>query len=515
MTSVPPLPYSIGIVITASALLAYGLLRIAYNLFFHPLARFPGPRGAACTRWWLAYMELGRKVSLSDLRVELHQKYGDIIRISPNELHFAKPTVYNEIYNSQNKWDKDHDYYRAFDVDESFFAKTHYHDSKHSRTLISNMFSRKAISELQHLIRNQLDHFFEALKAQNAAGKSSDLYLGFQCFSADTITTFLFSTSFDQLSFPDFQGDIVQGVDVAMFTVTLRKFSAVIVWLMRNLPHSILMHVSPSLKGLVIFKWALSAQIKSILRNPDQMNDAPHRIIYRELLDPDANKGHTVPTALQLQHEAEVLFAAGSHTIGTALMTGVYYLLRSPESKQRLVDELRVAWPALDQPLNYEELEKLPFLATLFLSLEQTAVIKETLRLATTTPAGLPRVVPPSGAVISDVWIPGGTVVSQSPLFVTLSEEIFVRPHDFLPDRWLQPGSRALENWLVSFSKGPRSCLGINLAYCELYLALGNLIRRFDVRADEARPADLKWSEHYLPLFEGQHLHAYCHPRHE
>ena len=43
-----------------------------------------------------------------------------------------------------------------------------------------------------------------------------------------------------------------------------------------------------------------------------------------------------------------------------------------------------------------------------FLSFEQTAVIKETLRLATTTPAGLPRVVPPSGAVISGVWIPGG-----------------------------------------------------------------------------------------------------------
>ena len=120
-----------------------------------------------------------------------------------------------------------------------------------------------------------MDHFCEALKSQNAAGKlfpclfsvsvsrndnphlgkSSDLYLGFQCFSADTITTFLFSTSFDQLSFPDFQGDIVQGVDVAMPTITLRKFSTVFVWLMRNFPPSILMHVSPSIRGLFIFRW--------------------------------------------------------------------------------------------------------------------------------------------------------------------------------------------------------------------------------------------------------------------
>ena len=83
--------------------LLYALIRVVYNFFFHPLSRFPGPRGAACTRWWLAYMELGKGVSLSTLRAELHQKYGtlstlllfdckidtgqgDIIRISPNEV---------------------------------------------------------------------------------------------------------------------------------------------------------------------------------------------------------------------------------------------------------------------------------------------------------------------------------------------------------------------------------------------------------------------------------------------
>jgi hypothetical protein len=44
--------------------------------------------------------------------------------------------------------------------------------------------------------------------------------------------------------------------------------------------------------------------------------------------------------------------------------------------------------------------------------MEQTAVIKEALRIAVATPAGLPRIVPPSGAVISGVNIPGGVRVS-------------------------------------------------------------------------------------------------------
>jgi len=46
--------------------------------------------------------------------------------------------------------------------------------------------------------------------------------------------------------------------------------------------------------------------------------------------------------------------------------------------------------------------------------MEQTAVIKETLRLASPTPAGLPRVVPPPGTVISGVRIPGGVRISRT-----------------------------------------------------------------------------------------------------
>jgi hypothetical protein len=62
--------------ITAVGLLSYAFVRVIHNVYFHPLSRFPGPRGAACTKWWLAYKQLGRGVSLSTLRVELHQKYG-------------------------------------------------------------------------------------------------------------------------------------------------------------------------------------------------------------------------------------------------------------------------------------------------------------------------------------------------------------------------------------------------------------------------------------------------------
>ena len=91
--------------------------------------------------------------------------------------------------------------------------------------------------------------------------------------------------------------------------------------------------------------------------------------MYGELLNPEVNKGHT-PSALNLCHEALALYAAGSHPVAVTLMTGVYYLLRNPEAKQRLVHEVHAAWPVLDdQAPSYEDLEKLPFLASVFICL--------------------------------------------------------------------------------------------------------------------------------------------------
>ncbi|KAI0265866.1 putative P450 monooxygenase [Gloeopeniophorella convolvens] len=503
ITFLIPLP-SLGLSVAtfASAALLLGLFQIVRNLFFHPLAHFPGPRGAACSRWWLAYMELVKGVNMPDLRAQLHEKY-DVVRIAPDELHFSNPNAYNEIYNAQNKWDKVSKFYGGFDIDESFFSKADYHDSKRNRALVSNLFSRKAISELQYLIKSKMDILCSALVDEYTGGKSSDLYLGFQCFSADTITTFCFATSFDQLAAPGFRGEVVQDFGSMQPAFTLRKYSPAIVWLTRNFPPWLLVRISPATRGIVGLRSSLAAQIRGVLENPTLLDEAPHRTIYRELLNPDATKGRAVPTSLELQHEAELLFTAGSHTVAATLTIGVHYLLRDPAAKQRLVDEVREAWPVLAEPPSFEVLERLPFL---------TAVIKESLRIAPAVPSALPRIVPPSGATIAGVVVPGGVIVGQSALFVSFSEKIFPQPHDFLPERWLGPDAKSLENWLVAFSKGPRSCLGINLAYCELYFAFAYLFRRVDVQLDKTKPSDLSYAEHFVSVFTDQHLRAYCRP---
>ncbi|KAH8996548.1 putative P450 monooxygenase [Lactarius hatsudake] len=495
--SLPGFPAAIATV------LAYSASRILYNLYFHPLSHFPGPKLAACSRLWLAYREIIRGHSLGDLRTELHRQYGEIVRLAPNELHFSNPAAYNDIYNHRNKWDKDYLLYRAFDMDTSTIGFIHYSDAKQRRDVLAPLFSRTSILQMQGLVQERVDILCDALAHQFAAGKSSDLVLGSQCFSVDVIMAFCYAKNWDATKAPDFESDIVLASHAVLPLYTVGKYLGNFVGIMGYIPKWFGINFgSSATKALFLLRGVLTDQIDEIVRNPGSLENASHRIIYHSLLDPDAHKGRPLPTKLSLWHEAGALLAAGSDTTAMAATTITYHVLHNPEVQQRLVKELRTAWPVLEEVPRYEVLEKLPYL---------TAVVKEGLRMF---PGGaaLPRVVPSDGATIAGTFIPGGTIVGQCFLCVHRSPAVFSDPDAFIPDRWLGEDAKTHEASLAVFSKGPRSCIGINLAYCELYTLIAGVFRRFDVTLDAKRPGDLTIVEHFAPVFKGQHLCAYCKP---
>ena len=56
---------------------------------------------------------------------------------------------------------------------------------------------------------------------------------------------------------------------------------------------------------------------------------------------------------------------------------------------------------------------------------------------------------------------------------------------------------------MLAFSRGPRSCIGINLAYAELYLNLGYLVRKFDLSAFEMTEKDMEWKDNFVVTTKG------------
>jgi len=191
---------------------------------------------------------------------------------------------------------------------------------------------------------------------------------------------------------------------------------------------------------------------------------------------------------------------AGTDTTGSALTVGVFHVLQNPSIQSKLLQELVGVWPEKDVRVRYEVLEGLPYL---------TAVIKESLRLGLGVPETLPRVIN-QDMLINGVHIPAGTKIGMSSYIVHTNAEIFPDPDRFNPERWLRvdEGGKNLDSFLVTFSRGRRSCVGINLAWCELYLTFANLFRKLDMRIYRTTSEDMKIRYHNLPVYRGYPLHV-------
>jgi len=338
----------------------------------------------------------------------------------------------------------------------------------------------------------------DVLKANDAVGRSSNLFLGIRCFTVDTITSFCFARSVNALEAPSFQAPIVIALEAALPSRVVFKHFKFIKHIALGMPKWLAKKMSPDLEGMWNLQSILRKQVKEVMSNPDSLKAEGYEIIYHRLLD---KKNGDIEEE-SLHEEGQALMFGGSDTVGSTLMLGVFHILENPKVVSRLTEELKEHWPNLEEEPTFDALQRLPYL---------TAVIKEALRISPGVASSLLRIVPNAGASISGQHIPGGTNVGMSGIFVHNSESIFPNPTKFDPDRWLN-GSENLDNWLVAFSKGPRQCIGQNLAYCELYLAFAALFRRFDMKLDGTSIADLTWRECFLPQFNGKHLQAFCRP---
>lgn len=77
-------------------------------------------------------------------------------------------------------------------------------------------------------------------------------------------------------------------------------------------------------------------------------------------------------------------------------------------------------------------------------------------------PGTFPRTTPPGGAIICGKFVPGGYSVGINQVAITRSDENFVAPNEFLPERWMRDGRFAADRKMAfqPFSFGPRNCIG-------------------------------------------------------
>ncbi|KAL2810298.1 cytochrome P450 [Aspergillus granulosus] len=457
--------------------------RAIYRLYFHPLSKIPGPKLAAVTHLYEFYYDVWCSGRYLFEIGKMHRQYGPIVRITPREVHVLDPDFYEEIYaSSSRRREKDPKFVPVFSVSKSMIATVSHEHHRLRRNILNTFFSKRSVLELTPMIQERVQQLLRRFQESYHAGSVVKADDAFAALSADIVTYYCYGRLWGFLEDENFRSDIRKASSELSSMVHLNRFFPFLAPLGMKAPVWLVNLLSPGTATLFEFQRSIMDTVHS---DPAKQSGKTTRTIAQKLRDP------TLPpeerSISRQEEESLIVLAAGTETTGRVLSLAAYYIYQDSVVLRRLRTELKDVLPAPTSTCALSELEKLPYL---------TAVISESLRLATPVISRSPRVAPDETLAYKNYFIPPGTPIGSSSLFVHLNPTIFPNPKQFNPDRWLQAkndvtGGR-LNHYLTSFNKGSRACIGINLAYAEMYMALAYLVRRIDLEIDSTHPENME-----------------------
>ncbi|XP_062602731.1 cytochrome P450 2B4-like isoform X5 [Saccostrea cucullata] len=181
-------------------------------------------------------------------------------------------------------------------------------------------------------------------------------------------------------------------------------------------------------------------------------------------------------TAKNLNQTLRDMFQAGTETSSTTLRWALLFLIHYPHWQKRIQKEIDDVI-GQGQP-NMKQKEQLPMVE---------AFILETQRLGNTTPMTAPHAAKEDFTYKGHLF-PKGTSVLCLLDSALMDPETFPEPSKFKPERFLDDNGRCredLKDKLISFSVGPRVCLGEALAKMELFLFFVRILQKFEIKPED------------------------------
>ncbi|KAF9886007.1 hypothetical protein FE257_012188 [Aspergillus nanangensis] len=452
------------------ALVAYGCVVAIYRLYFHPLSKFPGPKLAAITSIYEFYYNV-LKDGLFVWEIEkMHREYGPIVRINPHELHINDHSFYDEIYtSSSSRRDKYWPYVKGLALPRSVVSTVPHQHHAIRRKHLSNFFSAQVVRSIEPLIHDHVAKLINRLAQFHRDKQTVDLNVLFNALTIDIISHYAYGANFNFLESGDLQTEVRESLIALTSGFHLMRFVPLDPTLIEKVPIPLLELLWPSAGKLMSTKRRIRAQAIDALGG---VNQPEKETIFSTLVNSDLEQSEK--SVQRLEDEAFLLLQAGSETTGHSLGVLMFYVLRDREVYRRVKEELLQVMPDPESKPSLAQLRALSYFS---------AVITESFRLAFGTMTRLPRVAPDEALVYKQWTIPPGTPLSQTAYLIHMDPSVFPEPEKFDPERWIRAGEnrKKLESVLVNWSKGRRQCLGINLAYAEVYLAASQVFRRTDL----------------------------------
>ncbi|KAE8387110.1 cytochrome P450 [Aspergillus alliaceus] len=275
-----------------------------YNLRLHPLRKYPGP-------WYFA---------ASDLPLELCLKYGEVVRVGPNELSYINTLAWKDVY-----------YHGKEDFISTADRVTH----SGMRKASSHAFPDRALREQEHIIRRYANRMVSIINGsihrmgpKSAKHNMVEVY-NFTAF--DMLTELTFGKSLhllDDERYLTWMTAIFQGLKFMTVRGVMKKLS-IVGRLSEQLVSRGLRLPSSSLT--LIFSAKLVNE--RLQRTDNKIPDTRHFVLQR--------KEDVCLSIPEMHSNASGLMIGGAETVATNLSGLTYFLLREPAVLKRLMAEIR------------------------------------------------------------------------------------------------------------------------------------------------------------------------------
>ena len=264
----------------------------------------------------------------------------------------------------------------------------------------------------------------------------------------------------------------------------------------------------------------MERQIREILGGQNkEAKLAAHGTVFAELLNSKL-PSHEL-SQKRLQNEAVSVIGAGFETTRWALAVSSYHILANPSIYKRLRQELHEAIPNANEIPSCATLQNLPILSACIeegtqkiskLRFHPPGIKKPAVSADSSSSTALrvgygivqrsPRS-SPEPFIYESYTIPPGYHFSSDAFHMHHHEEIFPDSYAYKPERWLgnpkgPDGVKSLSRYMVAFGRGSRMCLGMAMAYAEIYITLATLMRRFEFSLYETGRENVEFWRDFL-----------------
>ncbi|EPE03911.1 isotrichodermin c-15 hydroxylase [Ophiostoma piceae UAMH 11346] len=456
----------------------YTLSIIVYRLFFHPLAKYPGPVLAKITGCYALYHAWKGDRHLEFYR--LHQMYGSVVRCGPNALSFDTATALKDIYGFRSNVGKA-EFYDAFAHPAHNTHNTR--DKKEharKRRVLSHAFSDAAVKEAERYILQNVRTFCDVLAPSSAEASWTTHNMSDLCnwLAMDILGDLCFGKAFHMLE----RTDNRFAIDLVSAAAKRHVICGTMPVIDRLGLDKYLFHKIAA--GRARYIKYCGTQLAERMKLSEK--DADRRDFFYYLLqarDPETGQGFSKP---ELWGEANLLIIAGSDTTSTAMAATLFYLVRHAAALERASAEVRGVFADVEEIKQGAALASCTYLR---------ACIDEAMRLSPSVGGLLPREVLLGGHVVDGHAIPAGVEVGTPHYAIHHNELYYPQAYSFVPERWIVGEqvpfvkttvtdgdlSRA-QSAFCPFSVGPRGCIGKGLAYTEMMTTLARVLFLYDMR---------------------------------